>query len=335
MTINTILIILILSLIPVVLSYVVEALRKSPQEPKKLSWSNDIAIRHIDVSGVNLRYIKAGQGEPLLLLHTLRTQLDMFQKLVPLLSEKFTVYAVDYPGHGYSDIPNTEYTPQYFLKSVEGFLDGLDLHNVTVAGESIGGTLGLMLAAKQNTRIKKIISINPYDYGKGLGVARGSWIGKVLFYMNNIPLLGATNWRLRVYPAFLHIMRGGVVNSDVLPDELMHEIDDVGNRPSHYRSFMSLIRNFPKWEDSKQDYHEIQVPVVLIYGEHDWSSVEERFDTKRRIHNSTLETIPDAGHFLSLENPGHLMQIIKKFAGNDIDDKQPVSTITTDTEISA
>lgn len=156
MTINTVLIILIVLLTPVVVSYVVEALRKSPQEPEQLSWARNIPIQHIDIDGMNYRFIKTGTGEPLLLLHTLRTQLDMYQKMIPSLSERFTVYTFDYPGHGYSDIPNTDYSPQFILKSVEKFLDNFDLKSVTVAGESIGGSLGLMLAAKKNPRIKRV-----------------------------------------------------------------------------------------------------------------------------------------------------------------------------------
>ncbi len=312
MTLNTILIIVSFSMLPVVVSYLVEALRKAPLEPEKLAWAKNIPVQHIDIDGINLRYIKTGQGEPLLLLHTLRTQLDMFQKMIPSLSERFTVYALDYPGHGYSDIPNVEYTPQIFLKYVEEFLDRHDLKNVKLVGESIGGSLGLMLAAKNNPRIKQVISINPYDYGKGFGITRGSWVAKLLFYMNNIPLLGATNWRLRVFPAFLHIMRGGVYDSSVLPDKLMHEINNVGNRRLHYQSFMSLIRNFPKWEKERESYNGIQVPVLLVYGDHDWSTENERLDTKNRINNARLEIISNAGHFLSLEKPNELTKLILK-----------------------
>ena len=310
MTVNTLLIILTVILSPVVVSYIVEALRKSPQEPKQLSWAREITIQHIDLDGINHRFIKTGSGEPLLLLHTLRTQLDMYQKMIPALSERFTVYALDYPGHGYSDIPNAEYSPQFILKYVEKFLDKFDLKGVTVAGESIGGSLGLMLAAKNNPGIKQVIAINPYDYGKGFGITRGSWVATLLMYMNNIPLLGATNWRLRVFPAFLQIMRGGVVDPSVLPDKLMHEINDVGNRRSHYKAFMSLIRHFPKWEQEKKSYNNIQVPVTLIYGDHDWSTEKERRDTKNRITDASLETISNGGHFLSLERPNELTKLI-------------------------
>ena len=70
-----------------------------------------IPIKTIVIDGNTIRYIKTGRGPNLVLLHTLRTQLDIFERLVPLLTPSFTVYALDYPGHGFSDIPKTDYGP--------------------------------------------------------------------------------------------------------------------------------------------------------------------------------------------------------------------------------
>jgi alpha-beta hydrolase superfamily lysophospholipase len=105
---STIIIFIMLGLAPVFLSYLVEVLRKKPETPNALNWSDDIQIQYININGVRLRYIETGKGPALVLLHTLRTQLDIFQKVIPDLSKHFTVYALDYPGHGYSDIPKTE-----------------------------------------------------------------------------------------------------------------------------------------------------------------------------------------------------------------------------------
>jgi alpha-beta hydrolase superfamily lysophospholipase len=93
----------------VLVSFLVEAMRPVPPTPERLSWAPDIPIRYVSVSGVRLRYIKTGEGPALVLLHTLRTQLDLFEKVIPELAKNFSVYAVDYPGHGYSDIPRAKY----------------------------------------------------------------------------------------------------------------------------------------------------------------------------------------------------------------------------------
>ena len=75
-------IIAIVALGPIPISYLVEALRRRPTPPDRLEWDRSIPISHTDVGGSTIRYIRTGEGPPLLLLHTLRTQLDIFQKVI-------------------------------------------------------------------------------------------------------------------------------------------------------------------------------------------------------------------------------------------------------------
>src|SRR5262245_433848 len=105
----------------VAVSYVVEALRRQPKPPKDLAWAPGLPLSYVTVHGARLRYLKIGTGPPLVLLHTLRTQLDVFQKVIPELAREFTVYAVDLPGHGWSDIPHGDYSPAFFTHYVGGF----------------------------------------------------------------------------------------------------------------------------------------------------------------------------------------------------------------------
>ena len=57
-----------------------------------------------------LRYLTGGSGAPLVLLHTVRTQAEHFRHLIPLVQQNYTVYALDLPGMGYSQIvPGASY----------------------------------------------------------------------------------------------------------------------------------------------------------------------------------------------------------------------------------
>ncbi len=303
-----------LLVIPVGLSYLVEELRYAPTPPATLSWAPEIPIRYVNVDGVNLRYIKVGQGPPLVLLHKLRTQLDMFQKVIPELSQHFEVYALDYPGHGFSDIPDVEYAPELFIKSVAGFLEHVDVENATVVGESIGGSIALVLAARHSPRVERVIAVNPYDYDQGRGLRRSSAIANVWFALNNVPLVGSTFTRFRQYPVFQKIMEGGVHRKDALPPALVREMYEVGNRPHHYQAFMSLVAHWADWEKLRAEYNQIDVPVLLVYGDHDWSRPEEREANQRAIPGARMTTVKDAGHFLCLDAPEELTQIILNFA---------------------
>lgn len=296
-------------------SFVVEAMRPVPKPPDRLRWSPDIPIDTVEVGGNRLRFIKTGKGPALVLLHTLRTQLDLFERVVPELSDHFTVFALDYPGHGYSDIPKARYEAAFFTRAVEGFLDRLDLHDVTLAGISIGGSLALIVAARRNPRVARVIAINPYDYAKGRGMARSSLFGWFVTHASLFPVIGDTVMRLRNFLIMRAIFRGGVADAESIPPALIKEMYLVGNRPWHYRAFLSLLRNAASWEAATKDYDRIDVPAFLIWGDRDWARPAEREHDRQLIPGAQMTTLENGGHFLALDRPRELIQSVVRFAG--------------------
>jgi pimeloyl-ACP methyl ester carboxylesterase len=296
-------------------SFLVEALRPKPKAPATLRWAPNIPIDTIDIGGTKLRYIKSGKGPVLVLLHTLRTQLDLFEKVVPELSKHFTVYALDYPGHGYSDIPQARYDAAFFTKAVEGFLDKLNLRDVTLAGVSIGGSIALIIAARQNSRVARVVAINPYDYAKGRGMGRSGLFGAFVTYASLVPVIGETVMRLRNSLIMSAVLGGGVADPHSIPPALMKEMYLVGNRPGHYRAFLSLLRNSESWETATKDYGRIEVPVLLIWGDRDWARPSEREHDRELIKGVEMKTFAPGGHFLALDRPQELTQSIVRFAG--------------------
>jgi pimeloyl-ACP methyl ester carboxylesterase len=268
----------------------------------------------VEVGGNKLRYIKTGKGPNLVLLHTLRTQLDLFEKTIPELSRHFTVYALDYPGHGYSDIPPARYDAAFFTEAVEGFLDRLDLRDVTLAGVSIGGSIALIIATRRNPRVARIVAINPYDYAKGRGMARSSLFGWFVTYAALVPVIGETVMRLRNSFIMGAVLRGGVAEKDSIPPPLLKEMYLVGNRPSHYRAFLSLLRSAESWQTATKDYGLIEVPALLIWGDRDWARPPEREHDRDLIPDVQMTALQRGGHFLALDRPQELTQLIVRFA---------------------
>jgi pimeloyl-ACP methyl ester carboxylesterase len=293
-------------IVTVLVSYLVEALRRQPTPPAQLAWAPELPIRFVEVDGVRLRYVVTGDGPPLVLLHTLRTQLDMFQRVIPSLAQRFRVYALDYPGHGWSDIPEADYSAEFFVRTVGRALEQLDIRDAVLVGESIGGSIALLLAARHDARVRAVVAVNPYDYGRGRGLRRSSALANLLFGVNDVPVLGATVTRLRLYPIVARVFAGGLRRPGAMPKPLVREMYQVGNRPGHARAFMALVRHWPSWEAGRAAYGGIGRPTLLIYGDHDWSRPDERTANARAIPGAEVRVIPGAGHFLSLDAPEEL-----------------------------
>jgi pimeloyl-ACP methyl ester carboxylesterase len=257
-------------------------------------------------SGMTVRYVRSGDGPPLVLLHTIRTQLDYFEKLVPELKGRHRVYALDLPGHGGSSLRPEEYTEALLRGAVGEFITKLDLRDVTLVGESIGGVLALTVSVDQPDRVARVVSLNPYDYGEsfGGGIRRSAsgWM------VGMFKLFGSYTFEPRFVTAA--VLKGGFHDATHLPEELLDEFSRTGGRDGYRRAEYSVFRNWTSWLDARQIYSRVKVPVTLIYGSDDWSRPEERVRNREAIRGAALFTIDQAGHFTALEKPAEVAALI-------------------------
>ena len=262
---------------------------------------------------LSLRYAKLGNGPPLVLLHTIRTQLEYFRALAPLLAEKFTVYAVDLPGHGHSPIDKSvQYDEPYMRKGIVGFLETLDLRDVTIVGESIGAVLALTVAAEVPDRIRAVYALNTYDYETryGDGIRRGNWFANLIVGSLQIPVFGAIGAALANRWILGKIMGGGYADPRKLPADLLDEFDKTGRRLNYHYVERKVLAAWRSWSKARERYSGVKAPTTLIYGDKDWSRVPERERTKATLRDARLFTLPNTGHFSSVENSQEVASII-------------------------
>ena len=199
-------------------------MRRAPKPPTILPWAPEIPIEMIDVGGHRLRYIRTGQGPSLVPSPYTPNATRLVREGGFQLSRHFTVYALDYPGHGFSDIPGARYDAAFFTAAVEGFIEPLELRDVTLAGVSIGGAISLIIVARRNPRVARVVAVNPYDYARGLGMARSLVLGWLVTHASRLPVIGETVMRMR---NFLIMNRCFVAASPTLrgiPPALLEEM---------------------------------------------------------------------------------------------------------------
>jgi len=271
-------------------------------------------IHTIEVAdGQLLRYSQTGSGEPLILLHTIRTQLEYFREIIPILAQQYTVYAVDLPGHGYSSIDTrATYDEPYFRAAVTSFIERLDIQDATIAGESIGGALALTVAGALPQRVKAVISINPYDYDRhyGDGVRRGNLFANVILGTYQFPLLGAVNASLENRLFLGWVLKGGLYKKRNFPRDLLTEFDRVGRQRGYRTVERKTFAGWQSWSEARALYSAVKSPVTLIYGDHDWSAPGERQRNSVALRGERNVTLDQTGHFASLERPTEIADII-------------------------
>ena len=249
-----------------------------------------------------LRYISGGTGEPLVLLHTVRTQAEHFRHLIPLVQKRYTVYALDLPGMGYSQIvPGASYEEPALRAAVTNLIVGLDLRNVTLLGESMGGVLALTTAADLPERVLRVLAINPYDYAGG--IARSSFLARFIVTGVLAPGVGPMLAKLEPKPIMRAVLQGGLVDTTALREDYLDELLAVGRRPGYSTVARSVYANLPSLIAARSRYAQVSAPVHLIYGEKDWSRSSDRQANKQLLPTAEFTQVPNAGHFIALERP--------------------------------
>lgn len=167
------------------------------------------------------------------------------------------------------------------------FITKLDLRDVTLVGESIGGVLALTVAIDQPERVKRVVSLNPYDYGESFGGGiRRSSNGWMVGMFN---VFGSYTFEPRFVTAA--VLRGGFHDPTRLPDGLLDEFSRTGSRDGYRSVEFSIFKNWTTWLEARQLYSKVKVPVTHLYGSEDWSRPEERVRNREAIPGSALFTI--------------------------------------------
>src|SRR3984893_10189905 len=196
------------------------------------------AEKFIDVAGTRVRYLDAGSGEPLLLVHGLGQSSTTWRRVIPGLSAHRRVIAPDLPGFGgsgaHSEAP---YDPEYFMRIVGEFLVALGLDRVDAAGHSAGGLTVLIDALARPGHYRKIVLVDPAGFTPAPDNLLGTAAASLARLLVSIPRNRALT-RALYSTAFFH--------SHGVDEETVDELVQRGSNPL---SKIAARRAFAKYFD--------------------------------------------------------------------------------------
>lgn len=230
------------------------------------------------------RYIDEGPATPLptiVLLHGMLGNLDNWSDTIGALSNEG--YRVMVPLLPVYDLPMKQTHVPGLVEYVHGFIDELELDNIVLIGNSLGGHIALLYALEQPTRVVAMI------------LSGSSGIYEVE--------MGSTVLRRRD-PEFIR-ERAALTfyDPDHVTDELVEEMRLIVNDRMRALKLIRMARSAQS-ETVTDQLDEIDIPTLLIWGSNDNITppdVAEKF--RSRLPQATLHFIDQCGHAPMIEHP--------------------------------
>ncbi|MBI5119121.1 alpha/beta fold hydrolase [Candidatus Poribacteria bacterium] len=264
--------------------------------------------RFLQLGDYKIHYLVRGSGAPVILVHGGGTWLYSFRNNIPSLSEHFTVYALDMPGHGYTEyLGEPAFDLDTFAEVLDGFMMAMNLSSAALVGNSWGGGWALYFAEKHPEKVRGLVLIDSSGF-----VGRDHWEWEILKY----PLLGevlskfvSRSWVEDSYRKDVFHDAGKVT------DEIVSEVYKPLTFPRNRRAQYKIERGLD-WKLTEAAMGSIKAPTLIIWGKQDkYVDVRSAERFRQNIRNSTVVVLDNCGHTPHEECPAAVNELIVEFVG--------------------
>jgi pimeloyl-ACP methyl ester carboxylesterase len=255
----------------------------------------------VELAGLRIRYERAGQGPPLVLLHGAYEDSRIWRRQLEELSDEFTVFAWDAPGCGGSDDPPPDFAGKDLGDALAGFLREAVPGRPHILGLSMGSGIALELYRAYPAVPASLLLASAYAGWAGSlppeEVERR--YGQVLNELEQPPE--------QFIPAWLPTLFTEHADPAVVEETSAIMAD-------FHPSGMRALLNANAHADYREVLPAIVVPTLLLYGTEDVRSPPSvAREMNRLIPGSTLVMMPDAGHLAAVEAPGAFNAEVRRF----------------------
>lgn len=284
-----------------------------------------VRYRRAKVDGVEIFYREAGPQEApvlLLLLHGFPTSSHMFRDLIPRLADKYRVIAPDYPGFGYSEMPQRSkfaYTFENYANIVDKLTRQIGAQRYALYVMDYGAPVGFRLAIKNPDRVTAFIVQNGNAYVEGI---EAFWDGIRAYWKTGeqkereairwLTTMKATSWQ---YANGMKDMSLVSPDAWTLDQSLMDRPDDAEIQLDLFYDYRTNLPLYPQWQAY---FREFKPPMLIVWGANDAIFVAAgAAPYKRDLPDAEMHML-DTGHFALEDHGPQIADLMRDFLGRKV-----------------
>lgn len=251
------------------------------------------AATYATVNGVRLRYELRGDGPAVVLVHGFASAIESWSTVTPALALRHKVLALDLMGFGWSERPEDgDYSPAGQARLVLALMDQLGIERASVVAHSFGASIALAMALEAPARVDRLALYSAWALDEQL---------PSFFVWSRVPGLGETLHALFYDQRPDDRTLAGFYDERFVGQALIDDIERAMRRPGTRAAALASARAM-RFTDQATRYHEVRVPVLLLWGREDRVSRLEVGE--RLLHElpaASLRAYARCGHFPMIE----------------------------------
>ena len=269
--------------------------------------------RFANVDGVQIHYLVAGKGDPVVLLHGYAQTSHMWLPLIAKLEKNHTVIAPDLRGFGQSATPADGYTKAVMAQDVHALVTSLGYKRVGIAGHDIGLMVAYAYAAQYPSEVDRIVLLDAFL--PGVGDWKSVWLLRDLWHFH---FYGETPLKLvagreRIYlEHFWNDFAADRTHS--VPEHDRRIYAQAYAKPGHMRAGFEVFKAFEKDAADFAEYAKTPLPMPMLVLTGEKASGNFLIEQGKLVAtNVEGVVIPGSGHWVMEEAPDQVIPKLVEF----------------------
>lgn len=251
-----------------------------------------------------------------LLVHGLGEFLEIWSFNIIALSEHFTVYAIDLPGHGLSEEPKQPYTASYSIKFIADFMKAMKIQYASLVGRSLGASICLNFALDFPDKVSKLVLVSCGGFNSKIPLTMRLAMLPLIDEVLSGPRVLINNTTVRF------MMKRQFYKPQNIPEEWINTLVEYLRMPKRRATIRNIIRSAVATpiNQSRMAFINklslLKTPTLFIHGVQDRVvPIDHARNNSSLIPRARLEAFEECGHNPQIDKAPEFNRVVVEFLG--------------------